>query len=1004
MMNNLSQLGRFRLSSGKECYVFKSTLTILFATIISFASLAQTVTVKGKVTDGDNFGLPGVTVQVKGTSNGSATDLDGNYTLSNVPSNGTLVYSFVGMNSQEVAVNGQSTINVTLSEDSQTLDEVVVVGYGTVKKKDATGAVAAIGTKDFNKGVISSPEQLMQGRVAGVAITQSNGEPGGGINVRIRGTSSVRAGNGPLFVVDGVPLSGGNVTPGGSGAGLGSSSARNPLNFLNPDDIASLDILKDASATAIYGSRGANGVVLITTKKGRGKGSLDYSVAVGTSSVTKKFDLLTAEEFVAAGGPNNGGNTDWQDEVLRTAMTTQHNLSFGGGDNTGNYRFSAGILDQEGIIKKSGIKRYSAAFNGTKKFINDRLTVGAQLNMANTVDQAVPVTDNSGFSGDLLAAMLKSNPTNSVYKSDGSFNQVSTVEPNPAAIIEYTNDQTNTLRALGNLNAELQLAEGLKFKTVVGFDRSIGSRKTAYSPKLTAAQIENVGQVYLTDIETNNTTWENYFTYDKDFGSVSFNGLAGYSYYSFDYYTKSANATNFRVDDLGLMINNISSADNSNGFGSIINGSSSNFDELQSYFGRVNLGFSDKYLLTATLRADGSTRFGPGNKYGIFPSFAGKWKLIEEDFVPKNVFTDLGLRIGYGVTGNQELPHNLYQERRNYGYAGINNSSSINNGGFGTVAFANPDLKWESTAQFNTGVDFAVAGGKLSGTVDYYYKNTNDLLFQIFSAQPAPSPFVWDNLDADVINTGVEVALNAVLVDAQDFGFEVLVNGAFNKNEVRNLLGVYDTGAINGQGLTGAFAQRIASGQPLFAYFLREFGGFDSEGISVYPNGDFQQFLDGKSPNPTVTGGLTTNLRYKNFDLSAFFNGVFGNYIYSNNANAFFTKGSFANGRNVTKDVISSAEGPLNAPDVSTRFLEKGDFVRLANANLSYRFNTSKIKTINNLRVYLTGQNLALFTKYSGQDPEVNTNKQINGIPSFGIDYTAYPRARTFTLGANISF
>ncbi len=1004
MMNFLSPAEPKWLRKG----VFRTGYTLatfLVVSLISFNLSAQDVTVSGKVTGTDGGELPGVTVQVKGTTKGTQTNIDGGYTLAGVPSNGTLVFSFVGMTAQEVAVNGRTSINVTLADDAQALEEVVVVGYGTVKKKDATGAVSAIGAKDFNKGIISSPEQLLQGRVAGVAVTQNSGEPGGGINVRIRGTSSVRAGNGPLFVVDGVPLSGGDITAGGNGAGLGSSSARNPLNFLNPDDIASMDILKDASATAIYGSRGANGVVLITTKKGRmGKGSLDYSYSLGISNITKKFDLLTAEEFVAAGGPNNGGNTDWQDEVLRTAYTNQHNLSFGGGDNGGNYRFSVGYLDQEGIVAKSGIQRYSAAFSGSKKFVNDRLTIGSQLNLANTLDAAVPITDNSGFSGDLLAAMLKSNPTNAVRKADGTFNQVSTVEPNPAAIIEYTRDNTNTIRALGNLNAELQIVDGLTFKTVVGFDRSLSARKAAYSPLLTAAQIENVGQVYLTDIETNNTTWENYFTYDKDFGGISLNALAGYSYYSFDFFAKSANATNFRTTDLDLMVNNLSAADNQNGFGSIINGSNSTKDELQSYFGRVNMGINSKYLLTATIRADGSTRFGPGNKYGIFPSFAAKWRLVEEDFIPKEVFTDLAIRAGYGVTGNQELPHNLYQERRRYGGASFNNSSAINNGGFGNVAFANPDLKWESTTQLNIGLDFGIAGGRLSGTVDYYYKNTNDLLFQIFSAQPAPSPFVWDNLDADVINRGVEIGLTGIVVDNQDFGFDVMVNAAFNKNIVENLLGVYDTGAINGQGLTGAFAQRIASGQPLYAFFLREFGGYDEAGNSVYPNGDFQSFLDGKGPIPTVTGGLTTNFRYKSFDLSAFFNGVFGNYLYSNNANAFFTKGSFANGRNVTKDVVGSDEGPLNAPDVSTRFLEKGDFVRLANLNLSYRVNTSSMNTINALRFFVTGQNLLLFTNYSGQDPEVNTNKQINGIPSLGIDYTAYPRARTWTIGANISF
>jgi iron complex outermembrane receptor protein len=988
---------------GFRTYLREASLLML-SVFLSVSVWAQEITVSGKVSDANGGALPGVTVQVKGTTNGTNSDGNGNYRVAGVPSNATLVFSFVGLKAQEVAVNGRSSINVSMQEDEAALEEVVVIGYGTVKKKDATGAVNAIGTKDFNKGVITSTQQLLQGRVAGVAITQNNGEPGGGINVRIRGTSSVRGGNGPLFVVDGVPLAGNNVTSDGPAGGLGSSSARDPLNFLNPDDIASMDILKDASATAIYGARGANGVVLITTKKGKGKGSIDYGYSLGSSTITKKFDLLSASEYVAAGGANNGAQTDWQKETFRTAMTNQHNLSFGGGDQSSNYRFSVGYLNQEGIIKNSGIKRLSGAFTGSKKFINNKLTVGANLNFAQTTDQSVPVTDNAGFSGDLLAAILKSNPTNKVRNPDGTPFQTTSVEPNPVAIIEYTRDNTNTLRALGNINLEYEIIEGLKFKTVLGIDQSISSRKAAFSGDLVAADIEKNGQVYFTDIETENRLMENYFTYDKKFGKVTLNGLLGYSYQSFDFFSKRSQATNFRTRDLDQMINNVTAADNSRGFGSIIQGSNSNFNELQSYFGRINLGIGDKFLVTGTLRADGSTRFGSGNKYGIFPSFAAKWRLIEEKFIPKNVFSDLGLRVGYGVTGNQELPHNLYTQRTRYGGASIgNNGTQLNNGGLGTVAFPNPDLKWESTAQLNVGLDYAFLNNRVSGSLEYYYKNTNDLLIQIFSAQPAISPFVWTNLDADIINRGVELSLNGIVVDKTDFGFEVNTNVAFNRNRVENLLGVYDTGGINGQGLTGAFAQRIASGQPLYAFFLREFGGYDEAGNSVYPNGDFQTFLDGKSPLPTVTGGLTLNFRYKRFDLSTFFNGVFGNYIYSNNANAFFTKGSFANGRNVTRDVPSSKEGPLNAPDVSTRFLEKGDFVRFQNLNLSYRVPTGK-SAISNLRLFVTGQNLLLFTKYSGQDPEVNTNKALNGVPSLGIDYTAYPRARTWTFGANISF
>ncbi|MFN3851209.1 MAG: SusC/RagA family TonB-linked outer membrane protein [Spirosomataceae bacterium] len=1003
MMNQYFQGGRSfgRLFAGVKSIKYSFTIAVLLFTSLSV--MAQDITVSGTVKGSDGSGLPGVNVQVKGTSKGAQTDIDGKYSLSGVSKNATLQFSFVGLNSQEVAINGRSVVDVTMTDDSKVLEEVVVVGYGTVKKKDATGAVNAIGTKDFQKGIVTSPEQLMQGRVAGVQISQNSGEPGGGINVRIRGTSSVYGGNNPLFVVDGVPLSGDNVSGDGQAVGVGRQPAKNPLNFLNPDDIASIDILKDASATAIYGSRGANGVVLITTKKGKGKGTLDYGYSLGASTITKKYDLLSAAEYVAAGGQNKGSSTDWQDELFRTGYTNQHNLSYGGGDNSGNYRFSLGYLGQQGIILNSEIKRYSVGFNGSKKFINDKLTISSNINLANTLDTGVPISETAGFEGDLLGSILKFNPTNPKYNADGTFYQPGNTEPNPLAFVNLSRDNTNTLRALGNINAELEIVKGLKFKTVLGFDKSLSSRKSAYSPDLVVTGVEKIGRVYVRDIETDNRLWENYFTYDKEFGNVTFNGLLGYSYQSFDRYSKNIGVANFRTNDMDLMINNIASA-NAGKFGSnVVNNSSSEKDELQSYFGRVNLGISNKYLLTATLRVDGSTKFGGNNKYGYFPSFAGKWKLIEESFVPKEIFSDLALRVGYGVTGNQAIPHNLYDRRDRYADWGINQGAdNIEGGGLNAVAFNNPNLKWETTSNLNIGLDFAVLKNRLSGNIEVYQRNTKDLLFLVVSAQPAPTPFTWKNLDTDIQNRGIEIGLNGSVVDGKDFGWEVLANAAFNKNIVKNLSGVYDTGEINGQGLTGAFAQRIAQGQPLFSFFLREFGGYDEAGNSIYPSGDFQQFV-GASPLPTVTGGLTNNFRYKNFDLSIFFNGVFGNYIYSNTANAFFTKGSFANGRNVTKDVVTSKEGPLNAPDVSTRFLEKGDFVRLQNLNLGYRV-PMKSKVFSNLKLFVTGQNLLTFTNYSGQDPEVSTNKSLNGIPSFGIDYTAYPRARTWTIGANVSF
>ncbi|MCA0229013.1 MAG: SusC/RagA family TonB-linked outer membrane protein [Bacteroidetes bacterium] len=1001
MMNSFPSVGRVLLAR-QFAVLGKIAMTVLF-TVVFLGVQAQERQVTGKVKDGTGTGMPGVTVAVKGTQRGTSTDVDGNYKVA-VPTNATLVFSYVGYSNQEIAVGTRSVVDVTLLEDNKVLNEVVVVGYGTVKKKDATGAVNAIGAKDFQKGIVVSPEQLMQGRVAGVQITQSSGEPGGGINVRIRGTSSVFGGNNPLFVIDGVPLAGDNTSSGGDASGVGRQPAKNPLNFLNPEDIASIDILKDASATAIYGSRGANGVVLITTKKGKGKGTLEYGYSLGASSLTKRYDLLSADEYRAAGGQDQKGNTDWQNELFRTGYTNQHNFAYGAGDNNGSYRFTLGYLNQQGIIKESEIKRYSLGFNGSKKFLNDRLTIASNINISNNQDANVPISENVGFEGDLLGNILKANPTRPVYNSDGTFNQPGNTEPNPLAMIVLSQDNTNTLRALGNINAELQIVKNLKFKTVIGFDKSFSSRKSAYSRDLVLTGVDKIGRAYVADVETDNKLWENYFTYDKEFNKITFNALLGYSYQMFSRYSKNIAAANFRTNDLDLMINNIASA-NAGKFGSnVINNSGSETDELQSYFGRVNVGINDKYLLTATLRSDGSTKFGGNNKYGFFPSFAAKWKIMNESFAPKNIFDDLAVRLGYGLTGNQSIPHNVYDRRDRYSGWGINQGGdNIEGGGLNAVAFNNPNLKWETTSSINLGLDFAILKNRLSGTIDFYQKNTKDLLFYVISAQPAPTPFTWKNLDTDIQNRGLEISLTGSVVDKTNFGWEVLLNAGFNKNMVNNLNGVFDTGEINGQGLTGAFAQRIAAGQPLFAYFLRDFGGYDENGNSLYPNGDYQQFLNGKSPLPTATGGLTNNLRYKNWDLSLFFNGVFGNYLYSNTENAFFTKGSFANGRNVTKNVVTSKEGPLNAPDVSTRFLQKGDFVRLQNLNLSYRVPVSG-KTISNLRVFLTGQNLMTFTKYTGQDPEVSTNKSINGIPSFGIDYTAYPRARTWTIGANISF
>jgi TonB-dependent starch-binding outer membrane protein SusC len=993
---------------------FKGFMLLALFTVLSNFAFAQRA-VTGIVKDADSGEtLVGASVVVTGTTKGTLTDLDGKYELQVPADAASLTFSYTGYSNLTIALGASKVVDANLKGGS-ILEAVTVVGYGSVKKKDATGAVNTITEKDFNRGVINSPEQLMAGRVAGVQVTQSSGEPGGGINVRIRGTSSVRSGNNPLFVVDGVPLSGDDTSPSGFGTSIGSSTAKNPLNFLNPDDIASIDILKDASATAIYGSRGANGVVLITTKSGKsGKGTLDYSYSLGSSTITKKYDLLSTADFIAATKDplkNFGGSTDWQNEVFRTALTHNHNLAFGSGDANGSYRFSLGFLNQDGIVKTSNVTRYNARFNADHKFLDNKLKIGVQATISNNLDVGVPISDNGGFEGDLLGDVLKSNPTLPArgYKVGAdTASQLGTSEPSPVALLDYSRDITKTLRTLGNISAEYQIADGLSFKTILGFDRSASARKSAYSPLLGVAGIKGNGILNTNDIAVNNSLVESYFNYAKQFGSVGFTGLLGYSYQRFDRSGNGLKAVGFRENSLDFIINNASSFDAKNG--KVVPTYSFNtIDELQSYFGRVNFNISDKYVVTATLRADGSTKFGGDNKYGYFPSFAAKWRLIEESFIPKNIFSDLGIRIGYGVTGNQEIPHNLYDFRTRYSGYGIDNDKNIGGGSNDNVSFNNQKLQWETTSATNFGIDFGFMNNRVSGSLDIYDKNTSKLLLQVKSPQPALAPFVWKNLDAIVNNRGIELSLNVVAVTTKDFKWEVSGNIANNTNIVKNYDGKINTGEINGQGLTGAYAQRIEQGQPLFAFFLRDFGGFDKDGNSIYPNGDFQQFLPGggggqsKSPLPTLTGAFSNTFKYMGLDLSFMFNGVSGNYIYSNTANAYFTAGALSNGRNVVKSVVGNGEGGLNAPDVSTRFLESGAYLRLQNLSLGYTVKLNSTK-INNLRLSLTGQNLYTITGYTGQDPEVSTNKAINGVPSFGIDYTAYPRARTWTVGASISF
>jgi len=1012
---------------------------------VSLGSLyAQDRTITGSVTDSETGeGLPGVNVLVVGTSNGATTDFDGNFKLS-ISGDVSLKISYIGYKTQTIKVGNKSVVNVELEEDVEQLSEVVVVGYGQVEAKDATGAVERVTSKEFNGGVIASPEQLIQGKSAGVQITSASGEPGAGVNIRIRGTSSVRNGNNPLFVVDGIPLTGDDVTAGGLDIGSGTSSPRNPLNFLNPNDIESMDILKDASATAIYGARGANGVVLITTKSGKGlQNNISYNTSVSVASAANRFDLLNREEYLGSlseygADPSEldfGADTDWQDEITRTAISHKHDISYANGYETGSYRVSAGYENQQGVIENSSMERLNARLNFNQSFLNDKLNFSTQITLSRINDVAPPITNNAGFEGDLLGAAYIANPT---FPADPT-NQVGGFR-NPLSMLEYNLDEAQTDRALINLSLDYDITEDLNFRINGGFDNANSVRNQAASPELLAGNILDNGRGGIATIETSSNLFEALLTYDKKIGEGNLNILGGYSYQEFNRSGNTLQGFGFNTNDMNQMISDLETAGgavrgsisgdyqqfgydpgNDQFFvnrleagsedlgarptipvGKVIENRFAQIDELQSFFGRVNYNVLDKYLFTATIRTDGSTRFGGENKYGVFPSAAFAWRVSDESFIPDS-FHNLKFRLGYGVTGNQEIPHNLHQRRQNYGDIGFNDGGDIIRPGLTTVAFDNPDLRWEETAMTNVGIDYGFLNGRLSGTFDLYRKNTTDLLIQVTSAQPAPQPFTWFNLPANVVNQGIELSMDYIIVDNADFSWDFGFNVSYNNNQVNDYEGSIDTGEISGQGLTGAFAQRITGGQPLFAYYLRDFAGYNENGIAQYNDGDFQQFL-GFSPIPLYNTGINTTVNYKNWDLSIYMNGQFGHYIYNNTANAFFTAGAYGNGRNVTMDVLESEEAPINAPDVSTRFLEKGDFLRLQNLSLGYNFDLSGNTFVKSLRMYANAQNLFVLTSYSGLDPEVNVNKSLNGVPSLGIDYTSFPRPRTLTVGLNVTF
>ena len=981
------------------------TMSVFMFLLCSYASAQRTIS--GTITDSKTGeALIGANVLAVGTDSGTSTEIDGTYSLQ-VPTGVTeLEITYTGYATQKVALGASNIVNISMSEGAL-IDEVVVIGYGAAKRSDLTGSVSSLESKDFNKGIVVAADQLIQGRLPGVNVVNNSGQPGGEATIKIRGNNSIRAGANPLFVIDGVPLDGRSARAGlpSSPGETGDIPNSNPLNFLNPNDIESISVLKDASSAAIYGSRGANGVVIVTTKKGRSQEpTVDFNVSLGTSNVLKKYNVLDGNQYRSALSDygltdgDGGGNVDAFDEILQSGVTQRYGLSIGGGSKNGNYRVSLGLHDQDGIIKESGLKRYNAALNSNYEFLDNKVGMDVLVIASHSKEQIAPAGTNAGFRGNLIGQALQWNPTIPLM-SNGNFTTatnnstnatVGATTINPLHMLAAHNEVANTTTLLGSISPYVNLTDKIQYRYRFGINHGVGKGIGEIKGNLNLEGIENEGwagrseRTLSTQLHTHTLNYS-----DQLSSSIGLDLLVGYEYQKFDFSGSGMSGKGFSIIDFN----------NSNALQNGVNGNREIFSfadpisELQSYFGRANLNFSEKYLLTASIRADGSTKFGDNNKYGVFPSVAFRWNLHKEGFLEDGTFDNLALRIGWGKTGNQEFPSGASQELFDL----------LGNGGVQQLNVANPDLKWETSTTFNVGLDFALFDYALTGTVEYFNRLTDDLLLDPFVSEPGPAVRAWQNIAGEVYNSGVEIGLTGYVINKPDLKLSVGLNMAFLNNEFRGYEGAdLLVGQLFGQGSSGATVQVMSNGLPLNTYQTRNFTGISESGTSEYVNdGELQESFG--DPNADVIAGLSLNLNAGKIFASLNFNGAYGHQLFNNTKMSVIPIGNLGN-RNVDANLIGGGvqESKANPIAASSRYIEDGSFTKLANATVGYSF--GDVGPFKGVGITLTGQNLFIITDYTGFDPEVNTVNLVNGVPSSGIEYIPYPSARTFVFGLNASF
>jgi TonB-linked SusC/RagA family outer membrane protein len=975
---------------------------IIFSVSPAFSQTGKTI--KGTVTDEKNEPLPGVSIVVAGTSVGVMTDAKGNYSLNVSGENAVLKFTSIGYTSKEVRVGTNSTINVNMLPDAKQLKDVVVIGYGTSSKKDVTGAITSVKAEDFNAGVLTTPAELLQGKVVGLNITKS-GDPNKPPATILRGPSTFREGAAqePFYVIDGVP---------------GAS-----IDLLAPADIESIDVLKDASSTAIYGSRASNGVIIVTTKKSKtGQTRLSYSAYGAMEKVSKTIDMLSADElrkYLADNGvaplakpiDDDGSNTNWQDLALKTSYSQNHNLSYGGAGTNSDYGASVNYYKNNGVLKNTDLER--TVFKGyiNQRFFDDRLKLG--LTLTNSVTKK-----NDVFQSQVLPGILFYLPTVSPYNPDGSYKENLTRTGsgplNPLSLIDNNFTKTENNKTLVNGIVQVDILKGLRF-TLSGSTQKDQNNINSYLNSKSGLAIGANGVANRSAYNSTTNVAEAYLNYDRDFGLHSIKLLGGYSY------QQDRTNDGFGVQTQGFSNDNLT-------FNNLFLSNPTSLAQIQfnqnyistlrliSYYGRVQYKYNDKYLLQASLREDGSSAFGLDQRHGYFPAVSAGWRIISEKFMESlPVISDLKLRAGYGVSGNS-LGFDAFTAQLIYGIP-PGGGKFLSNGNvtnpIGPVRNDNPGLKWESTSTTNIGLDFGLLNNRLTGSVDYYIKKTSDLIYtyQVSTTQYF-YPFFTTNVGR-IKNSGIEVVLNAVPVKSQSFTWRTSFNVSHNKNIVESIssnefaINNIQTAFLGGKGQSSLTSQIIQPGYAVGTYNLWHYVGKNENGVSTYQKADgsitasqplsTDQRIAG-SAQPKFIYGWSNTFLYKNFDFNFLVRGVTGNKIL-NGTLASLNNPADSKFQNIPRFTLGESFKDINAYLMSDRFLESGAYLRLDNATLGYTIRPN-LKTIKSIRLYLSGNNIFIITNYRGIDPEVNIGGLTPGIDNKDF----YPKTRTLSVGITASF